>query len=89
MTLNRHAGQTRWHWLLVALVACAIGFSTAHVLWERPSIGADVRQSEPREAFKSGGARSEAVLREISATLKKIDSRLERIERSAAKLAEK
>lgn len=43
---------------------------------------ADVRNTTSRAHFKSGGERSEMVLVEISATLKRIDARLERIEKS-------
>lgn len=42
----------------------------------------DVREAPRPEAFLSGGARSEIVLREIAETLKRIDSRLERCERA-------
>jgi hypothetical protein len=51
-------------------------------LWNLQSQGpvqAEVRE-RPREAFKSGGERSEIVLREVLATLNRIDSRLERFE---------
>lgn len=44
---------------------------------------AEVVQTRPREAFKAGGERSEIVLREIADLLKKMDGRLERIERVA------
>jgi hypothetical protein len=47
--------------------------------------GAEVRTSPPRKAFLSGGARSELVLREISATLKRIETQLGRIERKIPK----
>lgn len=42
----------------------------------------EIEETKPPEAFLSGGARSEIVLREISETLKKIDARLERFERA-------
>jgi hypothetical protein len=42
-------------------------------------VQAEVRQ-RPHEHFKSGGERSEIVLREVLATLKQIDARLERFE---------
>jgi hypothetical protein len=41
----------------------------------------DARETPHPETFLSGGARSEIVLREISETLKRIDSRLERFEK--------
>jgi hypothetical protein len=42
-------------------------------------VQAEVRQ-RPLETFKSGGERSEIVLKEVLATLKQIDARLERFE---------
>jgi hypothetical protein len=42
-------------------------------------VQAEVRE-RPREAFKSGGERSEIVLKEVLATLNRIDARLERFE---------
>lgn len=49
---------------------------------------AEVRITTPQEQFKSGGERSETVLIEISATLKRIDARLERIEKAFVQSAE-
>jgi hypothetical protein len=48
-------------------------------LQSQGSVQAEVRE-RPREAFKSGGERSEIVLREVLATLNRIDARLERFE---------
>jgi hypothetical protein len=42
----------------------------------------EIEETKPPQAFLSGGARSEIVLREIAETLKKIDARLERFERA-------
>jgi hypothetical protein len=44
---------------------------------------AEVRETTPRAAFQSGSERSETVLREIAATLKRMDGRWERIEKVA------
>lgn len=46
---------------------------------------AGVKTPPPRTAFKSGAQRSEIVLREIADTLKRIDARLERLEKAEAK----
>jgi len=43
---------------------------------------ADVRQTERPPHFKSGGERSEILLREILRVLQKLDERVERIEKS-------
>ena len=46
------------------------------------SAEADVRRTAPRKSFKSGAARSEPILHEISATLLRIEARLERLEQT-------
>lgn len=46
---------------------------------------ADVTRTAPREAFKAGSERTEATLKEIADTLKRIDGRLERIEQAATR----
>jgi hypothetical protein len=59
-------------------------------IWNLQSQGpaqAEVRE-RPREAFKSGGERSEIVLREVLATLNRIDARLERFENAMRAAAE-
>jgi hypothetical protein len=50
-----------------------------------PLATAEVRPTAPREAFKSGGERSEVALREILDVLKQMDRRVERIEAAVAK----
>ncbi|MCR4411419.1 MAG: hypothetical protein NUV77_03215 [Thermoguttaceae bacterium] len=66
-------------WLvLAALVAAVVAFSAPSV----PDALAEVREQPAPRAFLSGGERSEILLREISETLKRIDSRLERLERA-------
>lgn len=71
-----------WFPVLVALI---IGFSAAAGERYSTPAQAEVRKSQKRAAFQSGAARSETLLREISGTLKQIDARLQRIERSIAK----
>ncbi len=70
-------------WLPV-LVALMVGFLIANVERQPSTAQAEVRKTPSRTAFQSGAARSETLLREISATLKQIDTRLQRIERAAA-----
>jgi hypothetical protein len=68
--------------LLSPSLVAATALVLAAVLWNLHSHGpvqAEVRE-RPREAFKSGGERSELVLREVLATLNRIDARLERFE---------
>jgi hypothetical protein len=46
---------------------------------------AEVTELPRREAFLAGGERSEIVLRDIATVLKRMDTRLERIEQVVAK----
>ncbi len=75
---NNQVGKGAWGALLAGgCLASAIALGYA------PGAGvatAEVRNETPREAFKSGGERSELVLREMSETLRRIDGRLERME---------
>ena len=68
----------RW----ICLVLLAIG--TVIVLLPRPSgdARAEIREQAVPQAFLSGAARNETLLREIADTLKRIDGRLERLERA-------
>ncbi len=61
----------------------ALGLAVA-MAWPRPTpiFGGDIRELPPRETFLSGGERSEAVLKEMSETLRRIDTRLEHFERA-------
>lgn len=75
-----------------ALCGLALVFSgTYYALQIHSPAHGEVRELTPREAFKSGGERSEVVLHEVLETLKRIDARLERFEnamRAAAKQQE-
>lgn len=72
---------------LVPLILVAVlAFTAGMLLRPIDPVGAEVRGQPAPQAFKSGGARSEAVLKEISATLKVIDGRIERIEKSVSKV---
>jgi len=54
------------------------------VMQPASDVHGEVRPTPVPESFKSGGERSEIVLREISETLKRIDARLAKIEAIAA-----
>ncbi len=56
--------------------------------WTGSPSDADVRETPPRRAFQSGGARSEIVLKEMLAVLQRIDQRLERLEKHVVSQAE-
>lgn len=66
-----------------ALILIAVSTLVATVM--RTDSIAGVKTPPPRTAFKSGAARSEVILREISDTLKRIDARLERLEKAQLK----
>ena len=79
----------RFKMLMIAGAIASGAFLSGHFSQGPPSVHAEVRKSASRETFKSGAARSEPVLREILATLRKIDGRLQRIEGVVLKAAEK
>lgn len=68
--------------------ACYVGLVLIGA-WMGATIGtpnfadAGVRKGKEPEAFKSGGARSEVVLRDIAGILTRMDGRLARIEKMA------
>jgi hypothetical protein len=49
-------------------------------------VRSDVTEEPRREAFKAGSVLNEPVLREIAATLKRIESRVEKIEKNTTTL---
>ena len=69
----------------VLLVLC--GVAAGYVAGQSPrgfdAARAEVRETTQRATFLAGSERSEAVLREIASTLKRMDGRLERIEKIA------
>ena len=65
------------------LGAFLLGTFWAGTWLNRPaSLRADVRETPPKEAFLAGGERAVPILQEISATLKRIDARLAKIEKA-------
>jgi hypothetical protein len=76
--MNHRDSSRNWTGILLEFV---VGAGVGSALLVPRLSEADVRQSPPRAAFLSGGERSEKVLVEISETLKRIDQRLERLEK--------
>ena len=76
-------------WGRAALLMLCVAVTVAAVLTLRPAavVRADITSDPPREQFKAGGERSEIVLKDILAVLKKIDARLEHIEKAAGDAA--
>lgn len=81
--LTQGPGHNRrgWWWSLAIL---CVGYVAGSAGGPSAAYTADVRKVPPRQAFQSGGERSETVLREIAATLKQMDERLEHIEKAVA-----
>lgn len=71
-----------WPRVLTLALVMAGGFLMGRVASEPAIVQADVRQTPRREAFQSGDELSVGILKEISSTLKRIDGRLERMERA-------
>jgi len=69
-------------WLVGAAMAVALVLLAAFALRSPSAVQGEIRESARPEAFLSGGARSEIVLKEMSETLRRIDARLERFERA-------
>ena len=75
---HNQVGKGAWG-ALIAGGCLALAIAVGYAPWAGVAT-AEVRNETPREAFKSGGERSELVLREMSETLRRIDGRLERME---------
>jgi hypothetical protein len=70
----------RGAWFATLLLTAAVAFTAGSTLRPPRDAAADVRATPAPEAFKSGGERSELVLKEILTTIKTMDGRLKRIE---------
>lgn len=81
MAANRSGRWTRGVTVLCSLL---VGYAVAQMDFAPNAVQAEVRETTPRAAFQAGSERSEAVLKEIAATLKTMDGRLERLEKLAA-----
>ena len=76
-----------WHIEVRSLVLLATVF-LAGALWRaEPPLQAQIRPTAPPVHFQSGGARSEAVLQQIAASLERIENRLQRLEELAGRWA--
>ena len=78
---------------LIGQVLVATVVATAVSLWHTGKLDSQVRAEprritaqEPDQHFKSGGRLSETVLQEILVVLKRMDERMERIEKAAEQI---
>lgn len=77
--ISRTAVMRRW---LLPCVVLTVGFVFGSAARQPNVVQADDRRTPSRPAFQSGSERSITVLREIASTLKRMEGRIERIERS-------
>ena len=83
MTTHVRAKTAPAAWTVCVLAAfCAGGWISS-----LPAADAQVRKVTPKVHFQTGSERSLPLLEEIAATLKQIDGRLSRIEKSVAEAA--
>lgn len=66
------------------ILVLTLGYVAGTVSHQPSAASAGVRNSKNRAAFESGGEQSARILIEISSTLKRIDRRLERIEKTVS-----
>ncbi len=64
------------------MLVLLLGYVAGTFSHQPSAVSAGVRNSKNRAAFEGGGERSARILIEISSTLKRIDRRLERIEKT-------
>ena len=83
MRIANESSKPLRFWLGAAFVGTA-AFLLCFVCWSTVSAQPDREEGPRKEAFRSGGARSEDVLKEIAVILNRIDKRLERIEKVVA-----
>ncbi|MBI3866017.1 MAG: hypothetical protein HY290_29420 [Planctomycetia bacterium] len=76
-------GRNSWRWISGVVLGIVAGYA-AGIAAQSSSLHAEVTELPRREAFLAGGERSEAVLRDIVVILKRMDTRLERMEQVVA-----
>ena len=72
--------MNQWRWSAGLLVGLAAGYAAGLAGQSSSTLRAEVTELPRRDAFLAGGERAELVLREISTVLKRMDTRLDRIE---------
>jgi hypothetical protein len=78
--------RMKWEHSLMAFVLVAAGVIAGANMQATKEARAEVRGTPEPPTFQSGGQQSVPILREISGTLRQIDSRLARLEMVAQKL---
>jgi hypothetical protein len=75
--------HSRWLYGAVLLV---VGYLAGSSVAPPLSAEAEVREVQPPATFKSGGERSEIILKDIAAVLQRMDARLANLEKSASEM---
>jgi len=75
----------QWRWYSGLLLGLAAGYAAGIAAQSSSAVQAEVTELPRREAFQAGGERSEIVLRDIAAILKRMDTRVERIEQAVTR----
>jgi hypothetical protein len=79
-TLSREFARSRSVFLL--LLGLGLGYLAGMTAGPLSVVRADVTEEPRRESFKAGSVLNEPILREIAATLVRIETRVERIEKN-------
>ena len=68
----------------ISLLLCGLGLGYLASLGSvrMPTVQAEVTETPRREAFKAGDVLNKSVLREIAATLKRIEAKMEKVEKN-------
>lgn len=85
---QRTAGLSQ-RWLIAAVLVSGFALLAGGTGRDEHEIHAGVKPAKSREAFLSGGERSELILKEISETLKRIEKRVEQIEKRVSEMPER
>ncbi len=83
--MTKSLSETRKRGVYLAM-AILVAFGVGTSLQPRAAVRAGVREAAPQQHFLAGGERAVPVLMEISETLKRIDTRLARIENTVTQL---
>lgn len=82
---STNVSRNRVRSVLLVLAGLGVGYLAGIAGSPFSSLRADVTEEPRRETFKAGGVINEPVLREISATLKRIEAQAEKIEKNTSR----
>lgn len=79
--LTKSVGESR-RWGGVLSIGLIIGYLAGVGRGPSAVVRSDITEEPRREAFKAGAVLNEPILRDIAATLKRIESKVEKIEKN-------